>query len=109
MRKVYLLDCTLRDGGYVNDWRFGEDAIRGIAGLIANTGIEMIEMGFVKGDLLDKDRSVFPDVESITPMITPKFSPCCDSINHGVPGAVKKSVSWSEGMRAKLSMVWLMT
>ena len=21
----YLLDCTLRDGGYVNDWKFGAD------------------------------------------------------------------------------------
>lgn len=20
MGKIYLLDCTLRDGGYVNDW-----------------------------------------------------------------------------------------
>ena len=23
MKKIQLLDCTLRDGGYVNDWRFG--------------------------------------------------------------------------------------
>ena len=72
MRKVYLLDCTLRDGGYVNDWRFGEETIKGVARLIAGTGIEMIEMGFIKGDLKDKDRSVFPDIESITPMIAPK-------------------------------------
>ena len=28
MGNIYLLDCTLRDGGYVNDWRFGEDTIR---------------------------------------------------------------------------------
>ena len=24
---MYLLDCTLRDGGYVNDWEFGFDNI----------------------------------------------------------------------------------
>ena len=72
MRKIYLLDCTLRDGGYVNDWCFGEEAIKGVARLIADTGIEMIEMGFIKGDKLCRDRSVFPDVESMTPMITPK-------------------------------------
>ena len=23
MKQVKLLDCTLRDGGYVNDWEFG--------------------------------------------------------------------------------------
>lgn len=31
MEKVTLLDCTLRDGGYVNDWQFGEEAIKGAA------------------------------------------------------------------------------
>ena len=25
MGKKFLLDCTLRDGGYVNDWEFGRD------------------------------------------------------------------------------------
>ena len=25
MGNVYLLDCTLRDGGYVNDWKFGRN------------------------------------------------------------------------------------
>ena len=29
MGKVYLLDCTRRDGGYVNDWQFGEETIKG--------------------------------------------------------------------------------
>lgn len=24
---IQLLDCTLRDGGYLNDWDFGEDSI----------------------------------------------------------------------------------
>ena len=28
MGKVYLLDCTLRDGGYVNDWMFVAETIR---------------------------------------------------------------------------------
>ena len=27
MKQVKLLDCTLRDGGYVNDWEFGHDNI----------------------------------------------------------------------------------
>lgn len=22
-QRIELLDCTLRDGGYLNDWRFG--------------------------------------------------------------------------------------
>ena len=27
MKDVMLLDCTLRDGGYGNDWKFGRDNI----------------------------------------------------------------------------------
>lgn len=72
MRKTYLLDCTLRDGGYVNDWQFGEETIRGFAKKIAQTGIEMFEVGFIKGDQFDVNRTVFPDIESIGKMIQPK-------------------------------------
>ena len=72
MGKIYLLDCTLRDGGYVNDWRFGADTIRGFARKIAQTGVEMFEVGFLKGDVFDPDRAVFPDVESVRDAITPK-------------------------------------
>ena len=25
MGEIKLLDCTLRDGGYVNDWKFGHN------------------------------------------------------------------------------------
>lgn len=72
MGKVYLLDCTLRDGGYVNDWRFGEDTIKGFGRKIAQTGIEIYEVGFIKGDTYDPDKSVFPDTATISNVIQPK-------------------------------------
>lgn len=72
MGKVFLLDCTLRDGGYVNDWRFGEETIRGFGRKIAQTGIEMFEVGFLKGDSYDPNRSVFPDISSVERIIQPK-------------------------------------
>ena len=72
MSKVYLLDCTLRDGGYINDWNFGEDTIRGFCQKIAKTGIEILEVGFIKGDSYDPDKSVFPDTESFKNVILPK-------------------------------------
>lgn len=28
MGKVSLLDCTLRDGGYVNEWEYGAGSIK---------------------------------------------------------------------------------
>ena len=72
MGKVSLLDCTLRDGGYVNDWRFGRDAIRGIGPKLAKSGVEIFEVGFIKGDSFDPDRAVFPDIASIVDSVAPK-------------------------------------
>lgn len=72
MGKVYLLDCTLRDGGYINDWQFGESTIRNFGNKIALTGIEIFEVGFIKGNYFDRNRSVFPDIQSISEMIQPK-------------------------------------
>ena len=72
MGKISLLDCTLRDGGYVNDWRFGREAIRGIGPKIAKSGVEIFEVGFIKGDTYDPDRAVFPDVSAIAKAIAPK-------------------------------------
>ena len=72
MGKIALLDCTLRDGGYVNDWAFGEQSIRGFCRKIAQTGIEMLEVGFLKGDSYNPDKSVFPDIASFAHVIAPK-------------------------------------
>ncbi len=72
MGKTYLLDCTLRDGGYINDWCFGEDAIKGFVKKIANTNIEMLEVGFIKGKTYYPHKSVFPDTNSFTNVISQK-------------------------------------
>lgn len=72
MGKINLLDCTLRDGGYINDWRFGEDAIKGLVSKIADTNIEMLEVGFIKGTTYDPNRSVFPDTETFKHVIGKK-------------------------------------
>ena len=46
MGNIYLLDCTLRDGGYVNDWKFGRDNIVSIFERVVDAGIDIIEIGF---------------------------------------------------------------
>ncbi|MCI5904027.1 MAG: aldolase catalytic domain-containing protein [Oscillospiraceae bacterium] len=44
---ISILDCTLRDGGYVNNWTFGEKLIRMISQKICLASIEYIEGGFL--------------------------------------------------------------
>lgn len=63
---MYLLDCTLRDGGYVNDWKFGYDTIINVYERLVSAKVDMIEVGFIDGTRpYDKDRSIFPDTAGI--------------------------------------------
>ena len=48
-----VLDCTLRDGGYVNSWNFGEKNIRKIITKLIESDIDIIECGF----LTNKEKS----------------------------------------------------
>lgn len=72
MKQIYLLDCTLRDGGYVNGWHFGENAIYNIGKKIVLAGIEYFEIGFVHDCVYDKEYSLFNGNESVRDMIAPK-------------------------------------
>ena len=47
MKQVKLLDCTLRDGGYVNNWQFGRETIRDMLYRFAKSGADIVECGFL--------------------------------------------------------------
>lgn len=65
MKKIQLLDCTLRDGGYVNDWRFGYTNIVSMFERLVDANVDIIELGFLDDRRpFDIDRTIFPDTES---------------------------------------------
>ena len=45
--KISLLDCTLRDGGYVNDWKFGNGTMTCVFDRLNEAGVDIIEIGFL--------------------------------------------------------------
>lgn len=47
MKSINVLDCTLRDGGYVNDWMFGTNEAKDIINRISTVGVDYIELGFI--------------------------------------------------------------
>jgi 4-hydroxy 2-oxovalerate aldolase len=64
-----LLDCTLRDGGFVNDWNFGFGSIKSIISRLDYAGVDIIEVGFIdERRAYDENKSIFPDTESIRPI-----------------------------------------
>lgn len=65
MQNIYLLDCTLRDGGYVNNWLFGADAIENIKDGLEQAGADIIELGFIREEAVNTQRSVFASAEDL--------------------------------------------
>ncbi|MBR3863412.1 MAG: aldolase catalytic domain-containing protein [Clostridia bacterium] len=66
MFDIQLLDCTLRDGGFVNDWQFGQENIIGIFEGLTAAGVDIIEVGFLdERRPFDKDRSIMPGTDSV--------------------------------------------
>ena len=47
-KKIALLDCTLRDGAYINGSRFGTSAIKGIIKKLQEARTDIIEVGWLK-------------------------------------------------------------
>lgn len=72
MNDVQLLDCTLRDGGYVNDWSFGEDAISDIIHRIENSNIDILELGFLRDEPYQTDRVIFNSMDQVKNLIPQK-------------------------------------
>ena len=46
MDKINIIDCTLRDGGYYNNWNFSNDLVNEYLKSVSNSGIEYVELGF---------------------------------------------------------------
>lgn len=74
MGKISLLDCTLRDGGYINDWKFGKNQIHEMISELEKTNVDILEIGFLKSEPYQEDRTVFNDVKQISALINKKHN-----------------------------------
>ena len=71
MQHVALLDCTLRDGGFINDWRFGQKAVTSIFNALVQAGIDIIEIGFLNAACtFDENRTMLPDTGCVQRLLT---------------------------------------
>jgi 4-hydroxy 2-oxovalerate aldolase len=62
-----ILDCTLRDDGFVNGWHFGASTITNIYHAQDHAGIDIIEIEYIKNKTdYNPDVSLFPNTESVS-------------------------------------------
>ena len=69
MKRVNILDCTLRDGGYLIDSQFGNTAIKGIIQGLTDSGIDVIECGFLKDEPHHDGSTIFNNASQIRPFL----------------------------------------
>lgn len=48
MHNVKILDCTLRDGGYYNNWDFSTNLAKSYLNVLSKSSVDVIEIGFRK-------------------------------------------------------------
>lgn len=64
--RIQLLDCTLRDGGYVNDWKFGCNNLCSVFERLVDSAVDIVEIGFLdERRPFDINRSIMPDTASV--------------------------------------------
>lgn len=61
--EIKILDCTLRDGGYVNHFDFGEETARQIVTALSSAGVEYVEVGFLCNNKEDHETTKYLSVD----------------------------------------------
>lgn len=70
MNHIKVLDCTLRDGGYCNDWRFGEENIQKIIKSLIEANIDIIECGYISQKQTENiDRTQFVSISQMSQIL----------------------------------------
>ncbi|CAM3131723.1 hypothetical protein [Sporolactobacillus spathodeae] len=70
MNRVRVLDCTLRDGGYCNQWRFGYENVKKIINGLVKSGINIVECGFLTNKVeYQENRTKFTTMDEVAEVL----------------------------------------
>lgn len=73
---IELLDCTLRDGGYVNNWMFDTETAKMIIEGLYKAGVRYIEIGIMGQNPEIGKQTKFSNFEQIKPLLTNRKVDC---------------------------------
>ncbi|WP_031492422.1 aldolase catalytic domain-containing protein [Succinivibrio dextrinosolvens] len=71
-----ILDCTLRDGGYVNGWMFSNEISNAIIDGLYRAGVRWIEIGLMGNSKDNKEKTKFNSFEQIKPLLLSRRKDC---------------------------------
>jgi 4-hydroxy 2-oxovalerate aldolase len=105
MNDITLLDCTLRDGGYINDWMFGCEEIKNIVRLVGESRVEYIEIGFIKLGQYNQDQAQFNHIDQLTKLLYPTEKKLAAMVEIGYGYPVKLFPKKSEKTPAMIRVI----
>lgn len=71
-----ILDCTLRDGGYVNNWEFDGTAVLSVMDGLYKAGVRYIELGIMGQGGIPGQSTKFADFVQIEPILLHRKGDC---------------------------------
>lgn len=95
---IKILDCTLRDGGYINDWNFGRKNAQNIISMLQKALLDYIEIGFITTEPSTNSQTLFDSFEKIKDFLPQNYdkSKLCAMITIGkFPISLVPDVSYS--------------
>lgn len=67
---IQILDCTLRDGGYLIDWNFKYSNIKRIINDLNQANLDFIEIGYLNSKVSDREKSIFQSIADTAEFLT---------------------------------------
>lgn len=74
--KVLILDCTLRDGGYVNNWEFDTNTALSVINSLYDSGVRIIELGLMAKGGVPGVNTKFLTFNQIEPLLYNRKKDC---------------------------------
>ncbi|MFL0163853.1 aldolase catalytic domain-containing protein [Candidatus Clostridium helianthi] len=65
MRNIKILDCTLRDGGYINNWNFDSFNMNRIIKSLNESNVDIIECGYLNKFIRDKEKTIVNNIQAL--------------------------------------------
>ncbi len=84
MKTIKLLDCTLRDGGYINNWNFGIEGKKEILKSLTNSHIDIIECGLLTCDKnISSEQTLYNSLAQVNNIIPNNKAEYTVMVNYG--------------------------
>lgn len=65
MNHFNLLECTLRDGGYITNWKFSRDMIKNMISSLVDANFDLVEVGYLYHKPYEEGSTQFQTIEQI--------------------------------------------